>query len=446
MSPRAVDALELMRRRDFAGAEAALRAILREAPDDFGALHLLAGVRREQEALDEALALLERAVALRPEHAIARLNLGIVLSILDRHGEALPQLELALARRPDLAEARYRRGVASHALGRRDEALADIDAALALRPGDVETILAKCALLMTEGRYREAWPLYAARWRDPKRARPRLATPPWRGARVPLLRVWGEQGVGDEILFARLALLARERVDALELYCAPRLAPLFARSFADFKVASVETLPNEPGVAHAAAGDLGAALDIAPEALGGGAPFLSADAQRVASMRARYERLAQGRKIIGVAWHSNPKGRSVHKSAPLGEWGALLDQPYFFVNLQYGAAANAADAARLYSDADVDQMRDLDSFAAQIAALDAVVTVSNTTAHMAGALGVRCFVLAPPAQGLHWYWGAAGETTPWYASVRVIRRGLDEPWRAQIVRAAAALREEGLAP
>src|SRR5262245_56601745 len=134
MSPRVAPAFELMKRRDFAGAEAALRGVLGETPDDFDALHLLAGVRREQGAVEEALALLARAVALRPEHAVARLNLGIVLSILDRHAEALEHLEVAVTARPDLAEARYRRGVALHALGLRAEASADVDVALAMRP------------------------------------------------------------------------------------------------------------------------------------------------------------------------------------------------------------------------------------------------------------------------------------------------------------------------
>jgi hypothetical protein len=59
--------------------------------------------------------------------------------------------------------------------------------------------------------------------------------------------------------------------------------------------------------------------------------------------------------------------------------------------------------------------------------------------HLAGALGVPCTVLAPPAQGLLWYWGATGERTPWYESVRVVRRSANEDWAAQVARAAAFL-------
>ena len=93
----------------------------------------------------------------------------------------------------------------------------------------------------------------------------------------------------------------------------------------------------------------------------------------------------------------------------------------------------------IHHDVSIDQLADFDAFAAQVAALDAVVSVSNTTVHMAGALGVPCIVMPPPTGGLHWYWGLEGERTPWYDSVRLIRRTRSESWEAQIERAAARL-------
>jgi hypothetical protein len=44
--------------------------------------------------------------------------------------------------------------------------------------------------------------------------------------------------------------------------------------------------------------------------------------------------------------------------------------------------------------------------------------------------------MPPPARGRLWYWGLEGEATPWYSSVRILRRDLDEPRAAQIARAA----------
>ena len=66
-----------------------------------------------------------------------------------------------------------------------------------------------------------------------------------------------------------------------------------------------------------------------------------------------------------------------------------------FVSLQYGDIASDLEVlqelagGRVINDTEIDQLVDLDGFAAQIAALDAVVSISNTTIDMAGML-VTC--------------------------------------------------------
>src|SRR3546814_16287090 len=70
-------------------------------------------------------------------------------------------------------------------------------------------------------------------------------------------------------------------------------------------------------------------------------------------------------------------------------------------------------------------MQDLDGFAAQVAAMDMVITTSNTTAHMAGALGRPTWVMLHQGISPHWYWGRDGETTPWYPSLRLLRQPVD---------------------
>ena len=71
--------------------------------------------------------------------------------------------------------------------------------------------------------------------------------------------------------------------------------------------------------------------------------------------------------------------------------------------------------------------------------MDVVVSISNTTVHVAGALGTPCIALLPPAQGLLWYWGVTGAATPWYESVRLVRRAPEEAWAEQVARAARML-------
>jgi ADP-heptose:LPS heptosyltransferase len=147
------------------------------------------------------------------------------------------------------------------------------------------------------------------------------------------------------------------------------------------------------------------------------------------AFRARY---ADGRRLIGLAWSTtNPKtGR--HRSLTLQQLAPLFQAPGIrWVSLQYGdhdALEQQAAAAKapLLIDRSVDQLADMDTFAAQLAALDLVVTIDNSTANLAGALGVRTFVLLPFAP--EWRWLESGDTTPWYPTLRLFRQPASGDW------------------
>jgi tetratricopeptide (TPR) repeat protein len=403
----------------------------------------LAGLGR----FEEALACYERRLTANAKDADAAYNRARCLMELARSDEALVAFDAALLLEPGRADIHKNRGVVLYWLGRVEASAQAFDAAQALAPDDAGIAHTKAVALLAAGDFARGWPLHEAR-RDPRAGLAMRALggaePQWRGERVRVLRIWAEQGIGDEVLFARFAPLAKARAERVLLQCADRLMPLFARAFADIDVLSVEHAAP-PADAQIAIGSLPLALQAGAAELGGGAAFLKPDIAARDAIRARYAALARGRPIVGVAWMSKAARYGAHKSAALSEWGALLSKPCLFVDLQYGAhdeelaAARARFGCELVADAAIDQMADLDAFAAQVAALDQVVTVSNTTAHFAGALGVPALVLVPPAQGLLWYWGARGERTPWYASVRLVRREARRGWAEQVAAAAALL-------
>jgi hypothetical protein len=68
-----------------------------------------------------------------------------------------------------------------------------------------------------------------------------------------------------------------------------------------------------------------------------------------------------------------------------------------------------------------DQIKDLESFFAQVASLDLVVTISNTTAHVAGAIGIPTWLMLPNGSGSLWYWFIDRADSPWYPAVEIFR-------------------------
>jgi tetratricopeptide (TPR) repeat protein len=87
---------------------------------------------------DEAIAWLTQAVALQPDLAAARANLGLLLVALRRHADAEPHLSAAVALMPADAALRNALGVAQEALQRYAEAEATYRSALAVEPGLAE--------------------------------------------------------------------------------------------------------------------------------------------------------------------------------------------------------------------------------------------------------------------------------------------------------------------
>jgi ADP-heptose:LPS heptosyltransferase len=120
----------------------------------------------------------------------------------------------------------------------------------------------------------------------------------------------------------------------------------------------------------------------------------------------------------------------------------LAGRPLVPVSLQYGERAEEVERARRETGVplhhDPEALRDLDETAALIAALDCVITVDNTVAHLAGALGRPALVLLSFSP--EWRYLARGADMPWYPSLRLLRQPAPgDDWRAVLAGVAAAL-------
>ena len=105
-----------------------------------------------------------------------------------------------------------------------------------------------------------------------------------------------------------------------------------------------------------------------------------------------------------------------------------------FVDLQYGetsrdrAEVEAATGIRVERVSGIDNTNDIDGLAALMAACDAVVSVSNTNAHLAAAQGKATYVLLSSASAVFWYWMRRGDSTPFYDNARLVRKQSGQSW------------------
>jgi hypothetical protein len=254
--------------------------------------------------------------------------------------------------------------------------------------------------------------------------------PEWDGADLSdrnLLVVSRNQHAGAVLRLGRLLPLAARRARRCIALVEARLVPLFRRSFPGIDVrdagqaeayvdadviASYETL-----IEHVGLTEDGRVVPLAP---------LQPDADQVAGFRNSYR---DGKPLIGICWHSTNDQKDL---ANLENWATFLSRlDATYVSVQYGDVRADIEKLRAWSgqriihDDAVDSLANLDLFAAQTAALDAVVTISNTGAHMAGALNAPMFVLLDDKN--HLLWPFTGRNFDWYPAATLYRKA-NRPW------------------
>ena len=198
--------------------------------------------------------------------------------------------------------------------------------------------------------------------------------------------------IGEDLRLARFVAFVSQRARRCIVLTETRLVPLLRRS-----LSGIDVRPRgDDDAAAISEADVAAyfetiAFHYAKNAEEMSRSFvpLRADPTRVNAIRQRYGAKSHG-PLIGISWASSNKNKVLPE---LNDWAPLLGWPSAtFVSLQYGDIRQDLNrlqemaGGNIIHDAEIDQLIDLDGFAAQIAALDAVVSVSNTTIDMAGML------------------------------------------------------------
>lgn len=119
---------------------------------------LLVRLSRAQEGLES----FDAALKLRPDNADLWFHRGTILSALGRLQDALESFDQALALKPDFAAAHYNRGTALTHFGRPADAILSFDAALALKPDDADAHYNRGLALAQLCRWAEALASYDA--------------------------------------------------------------------------------------------------------------------------------------------------------------------------------------------------------------------------------------------------------------------------------------------
>lgn len=399
-------------------------------------------VLRSADAFEQAASMLEHAILIAPFHAELHFHYGNVMNDLKDRAAAIDAYEAALVLKPAHLEAAVNCGNTYREMDDIEAALACYGRALALAPDHSEARYNKSLALLADGQFTRGWSLYEARLDSDQTQRKFLGHRPvhlakaWDGQPITgSLLVIAEQGLGDQIFFAGLLPALQDKAGSITVCTDPRLIPLLARSFPQMAfIASGDLSTTQRFDAQVYMGSLGHLLQAdVPSTIRTATAYLKADPERAAELRLQIKR--PGSLACGLSWRSANPDHGNAKSLDLDRLAQALCLPTLdLIDLQYGTtdaerAEFLTQHGKLVRHLDsIDNYADLDALAALIDACDLVVTVSNTTAHLAAALGKPTIVMLPKAVGLFWYWHRDSDRSPWYPTAHLFRQSEHDQW------------------
>ncbi|SIO09632.1 tetratricopeptide repeat protein [Paraburkholderia phenazinium] len=395
---------------------------------------------RYADALDDY----DRALAKTGANAELLYNRAATLQQLGHYDEALTSYEAAALVPAETAQALYSQAMALQQLRRDSEALACYRQARETDPnhGIARRSEAFCRLLT--GDFAQGWLQHESRWSAGDTIFHRRYTdrPMWLGAEPvtgKTVLLHAEQGFGDTLQFCRYAPLVAALGATVVLEVPLALKPLLG------SLRGVDLLVAQGGVTppfdlHCPLMSLPLAFATNLDTIPAEVPYLQADPGRRQAWRQRLDEVsAPGRFRVGLAWSGNPRhNNDENRSILLEHFAPLYGLDATFISLQ--PLVRERDKACLAQSGIVNLGAELSDFAdtaALIDALDLVICVDTSVAHLAGALGRPLWVLLPRVPD--WRWLLDRDDSPWYPTAHLFRQDKPGDWPATIGNAAQAL-------
>ncbi|NDC75850.1 hypothetical protein EBZ70_11380, partial [bacterium] len=428
-------------------AEVWARSALSVMPDHAESIKSLARILIIQRRAEEARGLFDRLQALMGNSAEVETGYGACALLEHRPAEAIGSFERALKILPGYATALSNLGIALRAVGRPSESVSVLEQATALAPDNPENFWNLSLAQLSVGAFEAGWKNYEVRYAPNRLAMDRVKLP---GTEIPMLgaqeavkgkivAVLAEQGLGDFLQFCRYVELLRAEGARVVAICPDALVPL------------IQTLPwldsINNGIPRSGSNiDAYVFVMSLPYRYGSRLDNVPCTVPYLAPCRPHLEkwahRFASSRFKIGLVWAGRPThGNDFHRSMSTAHFSFLsrfADQIEVF-SLQMGERADdpapdGLEFVRLGGD-----IVDFADSAAIVSHLDLLISIDSSPVHLAGALGIPCWVLLSMSADFRWL--VSGEASPWYPSMRLFRQSSLDDWDEVVKRLENALED-----
>lgn len=424
--------------------------LLRVLPDSSATLSNLAYLYDKQGKVDKAFKTAKAALEFNPHDKATWFTLAAICTHQKNFVQAQILYEQVFNQIEPTPDERLQFALMLAEAGKLTQAIEQCKQILEQNPQHTETQWNLGLALLKTKDFERGWLFYASYWNKHFINGPLTYDLPWwiestpKNARC-LIRA--EQGVGDEVMFSNIVPKLLETMPNVTLECDVRLQTLFERSFP-----GIQTRDKHSSLCESNAFDVQTKMaDIFacfrktasdfPQHKG----YLSADVDAVRHLQATYRSQFPNQLLVGFSWLSGNKHNGAQRSIPLDMWEQLfcLEGVHWF-NCQYGEHSKKISNISQKHGIDIsqppcEQLVDLDTYASFLSALDLVISVDNSTVHIASAVGTEVWVLLN--HNSDWRWGIEELQSYWYPQTQIIRQDKPGEWQLSLDNARCQLLE-----
>ena len=396
-------------------------------------------LRRYKEAIESY----EKAISIKPDFYEAWSNRGLVLKELMRYQEAIESYEKAISIKPDFYEAWSNLGSAFSEIKKYDLALKSYNQALSINPEFHNAICNKALLQLLIGDFENGWVNYEHRWHiasaEPYRHRDITRLTKLENLANKKILVWGEQGYGDTIQFARYITELQKMGGDITLEVQAPLQKLLSSSIQNCKVIAAGEATEKYDF-EIPIMSLGLIFNASSLSTPNQTPYLKASDPKLEYWDQKLS-LSKDRLSIGIAC----SGYSSEKYLGNRLVDLELFEPFceFFNVYLIQKGLRDKDMTYLKAQNKItylgDSIESFDDTAAIIELMDAIVTIDTSIAHLAGSLGKKTFVLL--SWHPDWRWLLDRSDSPWYPSATLFRQKSLNDWSECLSDALLALKK-----
>ena len=329
-----------------------------------------------------------------------------------------------------------------------DEALINLDKSISLDKEAYDTKFNQSLIHLRLGNFKLGWELYKNGLEDNIREvfTPYFneKTPLWDGKSFEgTLVIYGEQGIGDQFMFGTVIEDVIKFHQDIAVVVDKRLINLFKRTYPEIKVLSIDELDSFTFTKHISmAGLCNFFRDEKNKFKNGEIKNYKTSEEKnnqINTLLPKHNKLR-----IGISWLSFAKKNAKRRSLSNDEVSKIIDSSdNDFISLQYGNALkniqeiNEKSNNKFIEVPGIDLTNNIESLSSIIMNCDLVISIDNSTAHLAACLGKPVWILLPYYNDFRWM--EKSEESIWYKNALLLRQNVKDDWSEAIQNIVSAL-------